>query len=66
MGSNRHRLPGQEYDTSGAMTFDEIARHLGISRSLAWVTYCRAIRKLRRKKHAMRELRDLARARDCT
>ena len=59
MGKHRLRLPGQDYDTSGAMTFGEIARQLGISRSLAWVTYCRAIKKLR-KKYAVRELQYLA------
>jgi hypothetical protein len=64
MGKHQLRLPGQDYDTSGVMTFAEIARRLGISRSLAWVTYCSAIRKLRRK-NAVRELRELANLRDC-
>jgi predicted transcriptional regulator len=64
MGGVRLKLADEPHDHAGAMTFDEIGRALGISRSLAWTTYARAIQKLRRRKIAMRELRELAKSKE--
>jgi DNA-directed RNA polymerase sigma subunit (sigma70/sigma32) len=40
------------------MTFDEIARAMGISRQLVWFYYCNALKKLRRNGqcHRLREI----------
>jgi hypothetical protein len=62
MPNHKLRLGGERYDTDGQMSFEEIGKALGISKGLAWVTYARAIHKLRKKKGAMRMLRELARA----
>lgn len=44
----------------GAMTFQEIARRLGISRQLVWFYYVSALRKLRRQGTAVDRLHALA------
>lgn len=49
---------------SGEMTFEEIGRAMGITRGGAWMLYKSAIRKLRARKVAVRELLDLARSKD--
>jgi predicted DNA-binding protein (UPF0251 family) len=46
--------------TDGAMTFQEIADEMGISKQLVWFHYRSAIRKLRRKA-AIYRIRDIAR-----
>jgi hypothetical protein len=64
-GDGKLRLKNDEpYDHDGCMTFTEIGRALGITSGGAWMVYCRAIRKLRRKKAEIRQLRELADSKD--
>lgn len=49
-------LPGQRKTHDCAMTFEEIAREMGISKQLVWFHYSNAIRKLRRHGRARRLL----------
>ena len=51
-------------DLQPAMTFDEIAAELGISKQLAWVIYATAINKLRKQGKRMRLLKELAEAKE--
>jgi hypothetical protein len=53
-----------ERSIPGVMSFAQIGRELGISRGLAWLTYRRAISKLRRAKGHTRMLREIARAKE--
>jgi len=64
MSKTKLRIADEPADWDGAMTFEEIGKALGISKGLAWVTYSSAIRKLRRKRLAIRQLRELIRAKD--
>jgi GTP-sensing pleiotropic transcriptional regulator CodY len=47
-------------DYEGAMTFQEIADALGITKQLVWFYYVNALKKLRRKGLTLRRLHDLA------
>jgi hypothetical protein len=58
------RLNDEPFDHDGCMTFEQIGRELGLTRGGAWMVYCRAIRKLRRKKAEIRRLRELASSKD--
>jgi DNA-directed RNA polymerase specialized sigma24 family protein len=48
----------------GAMSFEEIAQVMGISKQLVWFYYVSAIRKLRRQSGTLRRLHSLAMALD--
>lgn len=63
-GQGKLRIADESYDLDGCMTFEQIGKELGMTRGGAWMTYCRAIRKLRRKKAAVERLREILSAKD--
>lgn len=63
-GQGKLRIADEPVDCDGCMTFEEIGKELGMTRGGAWMTYCRAIRKLRKKKVAIERLREILSAKD--
>lgn len=55
------RVGDEPYTVDAAMTFQQIADEMGISKQLVWFHYRNAIRKLRRKA-AIHRIRDIAKA----
>jgi hypothetical protein len=59
---NSQRFPAADHFPDPAMTFEEIAAELGISKQLAYFFFVSGINKLRRRPALLENLRELAAA----